>query len=133
MFHFGAALAWQIAEEQKRFVVIIQHHNDSQVIMSSNNYSVHIRPLQASDAPDVARIWTAGLEQSKLAVPWYLQSWFFNAMKKDMHQALSPDGDVGPDGANLTKTYNGDDRCMMVASLGDPPQVVGLSYRVVHE
>ena len=46
-------------------------------------------------------------------------------MKKDMHQALSADGDVGPDGANLTKTYNGDDRCMMVATVGDPPQVVG--------
>jgi ribosomal protein S18 acetylase RimI-like enzyme len=117
--------------------------------MSTNNnnkpdpVSVTIRPLQESDQADVARIWNDGIEQSRQAVPWFMENWLMEGMYRMVATSMAETGDIGPNGKNLMQTYGKqDDRCMFVAccttSTGtagtsssttdqhdDPPVVVG--------
>lgn len=87
---------------------------------------VEIRPLKDSDKLDVCRIWVDGLQQSRKAAPWFLRSWLMRDVHRLRDAALSDSGDVGPDGKNLLQTYDGkSDRCMFVASTGEPSVVVG--------
>lgn len=87
---------------------------------------VTIRALADLDKADVCRIWVEGLEQSKLAAPWFLRPWFMSKLYGMRDTALATTGDVGPDGANLLQTYDDKtDRCMYVACMGNPLQVVG--------
>lgn len=87
---------------------------------------VTIRKLADQDKADVCRIWVDGLEQSRLAAPWFLRRWFMPKLYELRDTALAATGDVGPEGANLLQTY-GDktDRCMFVAVMGASPKVVG--------
>ena len=78
---------------------------------------VIIRPLQESDAPSVCKIWCSGLSQTTdHAIPWFLRPIATQKMNEMRDAAISTDGDVGPDGANLIKMYgNRKDRTMFVA------------------
>jgi GNAT superfamily N-acetyltransferase len=77
---------------------------------------VTIRPIQLADQADVARIWKNGIEQSRQAVPWFMQSWLMEGMYRMTSGSMSDTGDVGPNGKNLMETYGKkDDRCMFVA------------------
>lgn len=87
---------------------------------------VTIRALAEQDKADVCRIWVDGLEQSKLAAPWFMRRWFMPKLYGLRDTALAADGDVGPNGANLLQTYDGKtDRCMVVACMWTPLKVVG--------
>jgi len=87
---------------------------------------VAIRVLSDPDKADVCRIWVDGLEQSKMAVPWFLRPWLLRKMHKMRDASLSNEGDVGPNGKNLLQTYSGkEDRRMFVACVGEPSVVVG--------
>lgn len=88
---------------------------------------VSIRPLRESDASAAAKIWRDGLSQTtRHAVPWIFRSLAavrsladekMGAMRDEV---LSEDGDVGPDGANLVRTYREEDgRRMFVACVPD--------------
>lgn len=84
------------------------------ILMSSSN--VIIRTAEASDGPDVARIWVAGLSQT-IENSWRifqpLLRWAFD---KSAKESLSEEGDLGPDGANLIKIWVGPaDRTFVVA------------------
>jgi GNAT superfamily N-acetyltransferase len=91
--------------------------------MSINNKPVvTIRPFQQSDQADVARIWFAGIEQSRQAVPWFMQKWLMEGMYRMVGSSMSETGDVGPNGSNLMQTYgNQEDRCMFVACTTSTP------------
>ena len=87
---------------------------------------VAIRALSHPESADVCRIWVDGLEQSKMAVPWFLRPWLLRNLHEMRDASISDGGDVGPNGKNLLQTYGGkDDRSMFVACLGEPSVVVG--------
>jgi ribosomal protein S18 acetylase RimI-like enzyme len=91
----------------------------------NNKPTVTIRPLEQADQAAVARIWYDGIEQSRQAVPWFLQNWLMEGMYKMVSGSMSETGDVGPNGNNLLETYGRqEDRCMFVACTGDAPEVV---------
>ena len=76
-----------------------------------------IRPLCASDAPAVCKIWCEGLNQTtQHAIPWFLRPFATQKMNEMRDIAIGPEGDVGPDGSNLVKMYDEkSDRQMFVA------------------
>jgi hypothetical protein len=60
---------------------------------------VTIRPIQQADQADVARIWKDGIiEQSRQAVPWFMQKWLMEGMYRMTGTSMSDTGDVGPNG-----------------------------------
>jgi len=77
----------------------------------------------------VAKIWYDGLYQTVDYCYWFMKPFIRRAFDGIAKQSLHPDvGDIGPNGANLIKTWmKRDDRsCMFVAAFRDEPtDVVG--------
>ena len=98
--------------------------------------NVRIRLFEERDAQACARIWVTGLSQTADASKWVFRPLIRWGMTKLSQQAMSPDGDIGPDGCNLGKVWCGSDnegdddmntvdRALFVAENKDD-EVVGL-------
>ena len=81
-----------------------------------------------TDSSTVANIWVNGLNQTVQAKWWPVRpiwQFMFDKMAED---ALSPDGDVGPDGKNLSEMWcnSAGNKCMLVAetNISDEGSVV---------
>jgi len=103
--------------------------------MPDSSSRIVFRALQASDAPEVARIWRAGLSQtSQSQNNPFLKCAMSILLKKMEVQALGKRGDVGPEGRNLAKRWGGAEypcsdlsscKLMLVAVDKDRNAVVG--------
>ena len=85
-----------------------------------NQNNVNIRHFcLESDANEVSNIWVSGLDQTVKSKWWPTRPiWklFFDRMAEN---AVGPNGDVGPNGQNLSKHWCADagNRCMLVAEM----------------
>ena len=92
--------------------------------MATNKPQITIRPIIKEDQAEAAEIWRCGLQQtvdacaSKLYLPlWVVQPVLGRLFDRLAENAMSSQGDVGPNGSNLCQHWKGDDRCMFVACL----------------
>lgn len=91
----------------------------------SSPADVNIRLFEVRDAPSVTRIWVNGLEQTVQAASVFTRPLWRWLMATLANHAISIDGDMGPDGANLHRFWgsNGDkereDRAMFIAESRD--------------
>ena len=92
---------------------------------SASPSDIHIRLFEVRDAPSVTRIWVDGLEQTVQAASVFTRPLWRLLMEKLADHATSPNGDMGPDGANLDRFWgsNGegerDDRAIYIAESRD--------------
>mmetsp|Transcript_13200 Transcript_13200/g.19216 ORF Transcript_13200/g.19216 Transcript_13200/m.19216 type:complete len:187 (+) Transcript_13200:186-746(+) len=94
--------------------------------------TILVRNITENNQAAAAEIWQNGLQQTvdAIAAKFYLPSWFMNHTLGRLFnymatQAMSLDGDVGPNGSNLCKHWKGDDRCMFIAC-AEQDKVIGL-------
>eukprot|EP00747_Dinoflagellata_sp_TGD_P047152 gnl/TRDRNA2_/TRDRNA2_144841_c0_seq1.p1 gnl/TRDRNA2_/TRDRNA2_144841_c0~~gnl/TRDRNA2_/TRDRNA2_144841_c0_seq1.p1 ORF type:complete len:184 (+),score=31.74 gnl/TRDRNA2_/TRDRNA2_144841_c0_seq1:45-596(+) len=82
-----------------------------------------VLPFKEADGPAVAEIWISGLQQTLDESNGLMKLLFRQTMPTLVSKATGPEGDIGPDGANLLSHWSGDDRCLFVATSSD--KVVG--------
>lgn len=82
--------------------------------------NVVIRPMCEKDAPQVAEIWRRGLAQTAESHSLPLRPIMRFALEQYGENAMTPQGDVGPEGINLVDAWISKiDRTMLVASCDD--------------
>ena len=88
--------------------------------------SIIIRPFAPGDSAAVAAIWVDGLWQTVDSTSGIMLIVMRQAMARLERSATAPEGDVGPDGANLAAHWlSHDGRRMLVAAMVDSDVVVG--------
>jgi len=78
--------------------------------------------VPSTDAEALTKIWVKGLDQTSNAKFWITRQWWKDVFDKYAAKAISEDGDMGPNGANLEKQWCLDEknRCMLVAEIVSP-------------
>ena len=87
---------------------------------SFQSSDVQIRNFNPStDAEALTKVWVKGLDQTSNAKWWITRNWWKDVFEKYAAKAISEDGDMGPNGANLEKQWCLDEknRCMLVAEI----------------
>ena len=82
------------------------------------------RRMRAGDAPEIARMWEMGLQQTVTSTAWWMQPLMSAGMRHLAKSAAADNGDMGPHGVNVEPHWSRDDRIMLVAELSDEPSVI---------
>mmetsp|Transcript_7887 Transcript_7887/g.12331 ORF Transcript_7887/g.12331 Transcript_7887/m.12331 type:complete len:213 (-) Transcript_7887:146-784(-) len=95
--------------------------SEEAVRSSSLGPGILVKRMKSEDAAAIAEIWAEGVIQAADTAPFYFKQQVLQDFKKYRDEALTYDGDVGPQGVNLLEHWEEEGRVMFVAFPEDNP------------